>query len=130
MEVFRKPVPENRIEKKHTSEKEKFRKEEEPHTHLFACVIDVLFTFSMQIFFDIFQDKYEISLMTGISLKFSGGGGEEIVHSRDFPPQGLAGAFSPLNRALIKLPNMIIRPAASIHEPIVEIRWPVKYCGG
>ena len=40
-----------------------------------------------------------------------------MVHSSVLPPQGFAGAFSPLNIARIRLPKMTINPAARNQEP-------------
>ena len=49
--------------------------------------------------------------MTGISSKFSFGGGEGICHSSVAPPQGLSPAFSPLKSPWKRLVNIEINPA-------------------
>ena len=50
-------------------------------------------------------------MITGVSIKFSTGGGDGIVHSRVFPPQGSAGAFVPVFNEENKLIIIIAAPS-------------------
>jgi len=67
--------------------------------------------------------------MTGNTAKFSVGGGEDTVHSRVTPPQGLAGMVVLRNRPRTRLPTISRRPVTRIQEPTVAIICPLWNLG-
>ena len=59
------------------------------------------------------------SLIFGVPSKFSSGGGEDVIHSRDEPPHGFPGDFGPRNSEYRRFAIMITKPIATMYAPRV-----------